>query len=392
MTTQMRLLCFAAVTLLAEAQMIPDPFIFPLKNFRPLLDQLQYETVYPEGVDLSTMSVRKMTFPAQELDCSQVNTSMPGQQCPLKGNGKIMNCNVTLSYINQDADIQGFQLNCDAAIKEATLTRVRRSGSGRGSGKGGCGGSRGSRGSRGCKGSIEFGIVQHKAKLKMTTRMRLLCFAAVTLLAEAQMIPDPFIFPLKNFRPLLDQLRVETVYPEGVDLSTMSVRKMTFPTQELDCSQVNTSMPGQQCPLKGNGKIMNCNVTLSYINQDADIQGFQLNCDAAIKEATLNITCSCNDVNFSMRFMKNITFTYQSEKERVWPWIRKGGPWVQRLQGIQWIQGLSSRGLSSRGRSSRGRSSRGRFCHRSSRGRFCHRRNAYSYTTIAKPALSQGKR
>nr|AIL25602.1 cathelicidin 1 [Boreogadus saida] len=153
MTTQMRLLCFAAVTLLAEAQMIPDPFIFPLKNFRPLLDQLQYETVYPEGVDLSTMSVRKMTFPAQELDCSQVNTSMPGQQCPLKGNGKIMNCNVTLSYINQDADIQGFQLNCDAAIKEATLTRVRRSGSGRGSGKGGCGGSRGSRGSRCSKGS-----------------------------------------------------------------------------------------------------------------------------------------------------------------------------------------------------------------------------------------------
>nr|AIL25607.1 cathelicidin 1 [Gadus chalcogrammus] len=153
MTTQMRLLCFAAVTLLAEAQMIPDPFIFPLKNFRPLLDQLRDETVYPEGVDLSTMSVRKMTFPAQELDCSQVNTSMPGQQCPLKENGKIMNCNFTLSYINQDADIQGFQFNCDAAIKEATLTRVRRSRSGRGSGKGGRGGSRGSRGSRGSKGS-----------------------------------------------------------------------------------------------------------------------------------------------------------------------------------------------------------------------------------------------
>nr|AIL25603.1 cathelicidin 1 [Gadus morhua]AIL25604.1 cathelicidin 1 [Gadus macrocephalus] len=158
MTTQMRLLCFAAVTLLAEAQMIPGPFIFPLKNFRPLLDQLRVEAVYPEGVDLSIMSVKKMTFPAQELDCSQVNTSMPGQQCPLKENGKIMNCNFTLSYINQDADIQGFQFNCDAAIKEATLTRVRRSRSGRGSGKGGRGGSRGSsrswpRRSRGSKGS-----------------------------------------------------------------------------------------------------------------------------------------------------------------------------------------------------------------------------------------------
>nr|AIL25612.1 cathelicidin 1 [Gadus morhua] len=153
MTTQMRLLCFAAVTLLAEAQMIPDPFIFPLKNFRPLLDQLRVETVYPEGVDLSTMSVRKMTFPAQELDCSQVNTSMPGQQCPLKENGKMMNCNFTLSYTNQDADIQGFQFNCDAAIKEATLTRVRRSRSGRGSGKGGRGGSRGSSGSRSSSGS-----------------------------------------------------------------------------------------------------------------------------------------------------------------------------------------------------------------------------------------------
>jgi hypothetical protein len=37
---------------------------------------------------------------------------------------KMMNCNFTLSYINQDADIQGFQFNCDAAIKEATLVRL----------------------------------------------------------------------------------------------------------------------------------------------------------------------------------------------------------------------------------------------------------------------------
>ena len=41
--------------------------------------------------------------------------------------------------------------------------------------------------------------------------MILLCLAAVTLLAEAQMIPDTFIFPLNNYRHLLDQLRIETV-------------------------------------------------------------------------------------------------------------------------------------------------------------------------------------
>ena len=37
---------------------------------------------------------------------------------------KIMNCYFTLSYITQDADIQGFQFNCDTAVKEASLVRV----------------------------------------------------------------------------------------------------------------------------------------------------------------------------------------------------------------------------------------------------------------------------
>ena len=52
MKTQVGLLCFAVVTLLAEAQIaaqlpdeILDNFRFPLDNYRPLLDQLQIETV-----------------------------------------------------------------------------------------------------------------------------------------------------------------------------------------------------------------------------------------------------------------------------------------------------------------------------------------------------------
>lgn len=48
MKTQMKLLCFAVVTLLAEAQLpaqLLENFRFPLDNYRPLMDQLQIETV-----------------------------------------------------------------------------------------------------------------------------------------------------------------------------------------------------------------------------------------------------------------------------------------------------------------------------------------------------------
>ncbi|CAL8280425.1 unnamed protein product [Lota lota] len=154
MKTQMRLLCFAVVILLAKAQIptplpaqILDNFRFPLDNYRPLLGLVQIETVFAENVDLSTVSVKSLTFPAQETSCSQLNTSMQGQECPLKENGKLMYCSAKVSYITQDGDIQGFELNCDAAIKEAFLNRVRRSKSGQGAGRGGRGSGRGGRGS-----------------------------------------------------------------------------------------------------------------------------------------------------------------------------------------------------------------------------------------------------
>ncbi|KAG7270978.1 hypothetical protein CRUP_014577, partial [Coryphaenoides rupestris] len=104
--------------------------------------------VNPEDEDQSTVSVSSLTFPAQETDCSQLDTSLQGQECPLKENGKRMYCSAKVSYTSQDGDIQGFEFSCDAAIKETFLKRVRRSKSGSGSGRG-KGSSKGGRGGRG---------------------------------------------------------------------------------------------------------------------------------------------------------------------------------------------------------------------------------------------------
>ncbi|KAJ3581173.1 hypothetical protein NHX12_016961, partial [Muraenolepis orangiensis] len=132
-------------------------------------------------------------------------------------------------------------------------------------------------------------LVQHKDKLKMKTQMRLLCFAVFTLLAEAEIpaqrpgnIMENFTFPLVNYRPLL-----ENVNPENEDLSTVSVTSLTFPAQETDCSQMDPSMQGQTCPLKENGKRMQCTTTVSSTTQDGDVQGFEFSCHAEIKEASL---------------------------------------------------------------------------------------------------------
>ena len=61
--------------------------------------------------------------------------------------------------------------------------------------------------------------VQHKDDLNMKTQLGLLCFAVVTSLAKAELgapqlpahITEKIRFPLNNYRPLLDQLNIETV-------------------------------------------------------------------------------------------------------------------------------------------------------------------------------------
>uniref|UniRef100_A0A667ZQG9 Uncharacterized protein n=1 Tax=Myripristis murdjan TaxID=586833 RepID=A0A667ZQG9_9TELE len=123
MKNQMRLfVLLALVALLVRAQTPAEPnyedFLFnlkfPLDNYRPLLNQVQVETLPSEEVDQSALSVRSLTFPAQETECS--STQEQGSPCPLKENG-------------------------------VKMVRTRRSKSGRGGGSSssGRGGSRGSR-------------------------------------------------------------------------------------------------------------------------------------------------------------------------------------------------------------------------------------------------------
>uniref|UniRef100_A0A667ZZC0 Uncharacterized protein n=1 Tax=Myripristis murdjan TaxID=586833 RepID=A0A667ZZC0_9TELE len=96
--------------------------------------------------------------------------------------------------------------------------------------------------------------------VKMKNQMRpFVLLALVALLVRAQTPTEPnyedFLFnlkfPLDNYRPLLNQVQVETLPPEEVDRSALSVRSLTFPAQETECS--STQEQGSPCPLKENG-------------------------------------------------------------------------------------------------------------------------------------------
>ncbi|XP_029929615.1 uncharacterized protein LOC115374696 [Myripristis murdjan] len=146
MKNQMRLFVFLAlVALLVRAQTPAEPnyedfffnLKFPLDNYRPLLNQVQVETLPPEEVDQSALSVRSLTFPAQETECSSIQEQ--GSPCPLKENGKLMLCNAKVTYpVQEPSDIRAFEIRCDMATEEALQGRVRtrRSRAGRGSGRG----------------------------------------------------------------------------------------------------------------------------------------------------------------------------------------------------------------------------------------------------------------
>uniref|UniRef100_A0A667ZJR4 Cathelicidin 1 n=1 Tax=Myripristis murdjan TaxID=586833 RepID=A0A667ZJR4_9TELE len=140
MKNQMRLfVLLALVALLVRAQTPAEPnyedFLFnlkfPLDNYRPLLNQMQVETLPSKEVDRSALSVRSLTFPAQETECS--STQKQGSPCPLKENGVKMNVTCELMHLN--------------FLNSHSLVRTRRSKSGRGGGSSssGRGGSRGSR-------------------------------------------------------------------------------------------------------------------------------------------------------------------------------------------------------------------------------------------------------
>ncbi|XP_029929921.1 uncharacterized protein LOC115374909 [Myripristis murdjan] len=137
MKNQMRpFVLLALVALLVRAQTPTEPnyedFLFnlkfPLDNYRPLLNQVQVETLPPEEVDRSALSVRSLTFPAQETECS--STQEQGSPCPLKENGELMLCNVKVTYpVQEPSDIRAFEIRCDMATEEALLggARTRRS-------------------------------------------------------------------------------------------------------------------------------------------------------------------------------------------------------------------------------------------------------------------------
>ncbi|XP_071377552.1 uncharacterized protein [Centroberyx affinis] len=129
MKDQMRLFfLLAAVTLLVQAQTPAEPnyedFLLnlqlPLENFRPLLNQLQVETLQPTDEDLSAVPVRSLTFPAQETECD--STQEHGNLCHLKTNGKLILCNVKVTHPVQDVnDITASEVRCEMATEEAPL-------------------------------------------------------------------------------------------------------------------------------------------------------------------------------------------------------------------------------------------------------------------------------
>uniref|UniRef100_A0A667ZCR7 Uncharacterized protein n=1 Tax=Myripristis murdjan TaxID=586833 RepID=A0A667ZCR7_9TELE len=132
MKNQMRpFVLLSLVALLVRAQTPTEPnyedFLFnlkfPLDNYRPLLNQVQVETLPPEEVDQSALSVRSLTFPAQETECS--STQEQGSPCPLKENGELMLCNIKVTYpVQEPRDIRAFEIRCDMATEEALLVNT----------------------------------------------------------------------------------------------------------------------------------------------------------------------------------------------------------------------------------------------------------------------------
>ncbi|KAM4605252.1 uncharacterized protein ACJ7VT_017526 [Polymixia lowei] len=169
MKTQSRLFfLLAVVTLLVKAQTPVEPnyddFVLNLEqsllNFRPLLDSVQVETLYPDYVDLSKVSFRRLTLTAQETDCSADDDAIQGQRklCPLKENGRLQLCKITVLYPVQEVqNIVNLEMECNPAEEDALLKKVRtrRSRGGRGSSRGG--GSRGSSRGGGSRGSSRGG-------------------------------------------------------------------------------------------------------------------------------------------------------------------------------------------------------------------------------------------
>uniref|UniRef100_A0A668A7H8 Uncharacterized protein n=1 Tax=Myripristis murdjan TaxID=586833 RepID=A0A668A7H8_9TELE len=127
MKNQMRpFVLLALVALLVRAETPAEPnyedFLFnlkfPLDNYRPLLNQVQVETLPPEEVDQSALSVRSLTFPAQETECNF--TQEQGSPCPLKENGELMLCNAKVTHpVQEPSDIRAFEIRCDMATEEA---------------------------------------------------------------------------------------------------------------------------------------------------------------------------------------------------------------------------------------------------------------------------------
>ncbi|XP_064848000.1 uncharacterized protein LOC135558197 isoform X2 [Oncorhynchus masou masou] len=95
--------------------------------FRPILNQLQVETLNTEDVDQSEVSVR-LTFPMQETFCSK-SQGQPGKPCPLKKNGKLMMCSMKVRHPileasnNLNTDLSTFV--CESMDAEDALQKIQ---------------------------------------------------------------------------------------------------------------------------------------------------------------------------------------------------------------------------------------------------------------------------
>ncbi|XP_023866042.1 keratin, type II cytoskeletal 2 epidermal [Salvelinus sp. IW2-2015] len=112
--------------------------------------------------------------------------------------------------------------------------------------------------------------------MKMKVQVRSLTLLAVAvLLVRSQnqtetryediiSVALPQLLPREEqaFRPILNQLQVETLNTEDVDQSEVSVR-LSFPMQETFCSK-SQGQPGKPCPLKKNGKLMMCSMKVRH--------------------------------------------------------------------------------------------------------------------------------
>uniref|UniRef100_A0A4W5RXU6 Uncharacterized protein n=1 Tax=Hucho hucho TaxID=62062 RepID=A0A4W5RXU6_9TELE len=127
--------------------------------FRPLLNQLEVETLNTEDVDQSEVSVR-LSFPLQETLCSKAQ----GQPCPLKKNGKRMMCSMEVRHpiletgntLNTDwSDISCEYMEAEDAMPVLSTQKIRtRRSKARGGSRGSKMGRKGSKGgSRGRPGS-----------------------------------------------------------------------------------------------------------------------------------------------------------------------------------------------------------------------------------------------